>query len=70
MSKNNVEMVKRIYHSFNARDIDGVLAYFPMMLLGPMAWMEATFMVVTLCATIGPVSGLSLVHTLSRWHLK
>jgi ketosteroid isomerase-like protein len=26
MSKNNVEMVKRIYHSFNARDIDGVLA--------------------------------------------
>lgn len=26
MSNNNVEMIKRIYHSFNARDIDGVLA--------------------------------------------
>ena len=26
MSKNDVEMIKRIYHSFNARDIDGVLA--------------------------------------------
>jgi ketosteroid isomerase-like protein len=25
MSKNDVEMIKRIYHSFNARDIDGVL---------------------------------------------
>ncbi|MBY5358294.1 nuclear transport factor 2 family protein [Rhizobium leguminosarum] len=26
MSKNNVEMIKRIYASFNARDIDAVLA--------------------------------------------
>jgi ketosteroid isomerase-like protein len=25
MSNNDVEMIKRIYHSFNARDIDGVL---------------------------------------------
>ncbi|MBY3136917.1 nuclear transport factor 2 family protein [Rhizobium laguerreae] len=25
MSNNNVEMIQRIYHSFNARDIDGVL---------------------------------------------
>jgi ketosteroid isomerase-like protein len=26
MPKNDVQMIKRIYHSFNARDIDGVLA--------------------------------------------
>ena len=26
MSNNDVEMIKRIYRSFNARDIDGVLA--------------------------------------------
>lgn len=25
MSDNEVEMIKRIYHSFNARDIEGVL---------------------------------------------
>jgi ketosteroid isomerase-like protein len=25
MSNNNVEIIKRIYHCFNARDIDGVL---------------------------------------------
>lgn len=28
MSKNDVEMIKRIYASFNARDIDAVLAVF------------------------------------------
>lgn len=26
MSNNDAEIIKRIYHSFNARDIDGVLA--------------------------------------------
>jgi ketosteroid isomerase-like protein len=26
MSENDIEMIKRIYHSFNARDIDDVLA--------------------------------------------
>ncbi len=65
MSK-HVELIQRLYHSFNARDIDDVLSA----LSEDVAWangMEGGMsMAARRCATTGPASGPSSVPMSSR----
>ena len=59
----DVELLKRIYDRFNARDIDGVLAV--LVSPGPTVWMVATFMGAKQYASTGRASGPWSVRTSS-----